>query len=72
MQLQLLCQDKGGGLQKAVRRMKLARSIRKHHQLQDIPNSGSPESSVGTVPESILSNSATSAVSRGNERKAKM
>jgi hypothetical protein len=52
--------------------MKLARSIRKHHQLQDIPNSGSPESSVGTVPESILSNSATSAVSRGNERKAKM
>jgi hypothetical protein len=51
---------------------KLARSIRKRHHEQAIPNSGSPESSVGTVPESILSNSATSAVSRGNERKAKM
>jgi hypothetical protein len=51
---------------------KLARSIRKRHHEKAIPNSGSPESSVGTVPESILSNSATSAVSRGNERKAKM
>jgi hypothetical protein len=51
--------------------LKLERSTRKRYHEQAIPNSRSPESSVGTVPESILSNSATSAVSRGNERKAK-